>query len=86
MSFRNADLSAISYANGFTLWHYRSPDSLDDMLMPGYFDQAHKMLRAHDFIHVNALIDDARPEHGTFVVGDSSAECVRVALGMRVRP
>lgn len=32
MSFIARDLSVLAYANGFTLWHYRTRDSLADLL------------------------------------------------------
>ena len=38
MAFLARELSVLAYANGFTLWHYRT--SADDLLTPGYFDSA----------------------------------------------
>lgn len=51
MSFAARELSVLAYANGFTLWHYRS--SADDPLAPGYFNSAEELLRAGDQIIVN---------------------------------
>ena len=65
-----ADLSAIAYANGFTLWHYRTSDGAADVDNVGYFNPASKMLRAGDFILVNAGVG-ASPTHGVFVVASS---------------
>lgn len=28
MGFKNKDLSVIAYANGFTLWHYKTDDDI----------------------------------------------------------
>lgn len=39
MAFQNKNLSVIAYANGFTMWHYKTNDCLSD-LMDGYFNPA----------------------------------------------
>jgi outer membrane protein assembly factor BamB len=45
------DLSALSYADGFTLWHYQSAaDSRSTMSAPGYFAPVSHMVRAGDII------------------------------------
>ena len=70
MSFIARDLSVLAYANGFTLWHYRTRDSLADLLESrdgrplagndnGYFSPAHELLRPGDQITVNLLGQDA---------------------------
>ena len=51
MSFAARELSVLAYANGFTLWHYRTP--ADDLLAAGYFDSAQELLRAGDQIIAN---------------------------------
>jgi hypothetical protein len=51
MSFAARELSVLAYANGFTLWHYRT--SSDDLLGPGYFDSAQELLREGDQIIAN---------------------------------
>ena len=53
MSFLARELSVLAYANGFTLWHYRTAS--DDLLAPGYFDSAEELLREGDQIIANAL-------------------------------
>lgn len=50
MAYKFRDLSVLAYANGFTLWHYTTPDIIDD---PGYFDPAADMLRRGDIIIAN---------------------------------
>jgi hypothetical protein len=63
MSFSAQDLSVLAYANGFTHWHYRTRDSLHDLIAPrataandnSYFAGAGEMLRAGDQITVNLL-------------------------------
>jgi len=51
MSFLARELSVLAYANGFTLWHYRT--GADDLLTPGYFDAADELLREGDQIIAN---------------------------------
>ena len=53
-NFRVRDLSALSYAQGFTFWHYRAGSStLLDVLKPGFFDGLDHMA-AGDMITVTA--------------------------------
>lgn len=45
------DLSALAYADGFTLWHYRtSTDTRTTLSAQGYFAAASHMLRPGDII------------------------------------
>ncbi|GIK98018.1 MAG: hypothetical protein BroJett029_22270 [Alphaproteobacteria bacterium] len=52
MAFSARELSVLAYANGFTLWHYRSADPSDELLAPapGYFAAADELLRPGDQI------------------------------------
>ncbi len=59
MSFRAADLSVLAYANGFTHWHYRTADTLADILGASYFQAAAEMLRAGDQVSINLIADGA---------------------------
>jgi len=71
MAYSPSGLSAISYANGFTLWHYRTQDLVADVDNEGYFNAASKMLRVGDFMFVNSSISssvDDVPVHGVVVV------------------
>ncbi len=46
-----ADLSVLSYANGFTLWHYTTADTLSDVTTTAtYFDACADMVRVGDMI------------------------------------
>lgn len=67
MAYASSGLSAISYANGFTLWHYRTSDLIAEVDNAGYFNAASKMLRVGDFMFVNAGADEAST-HGVVVV------------------
>jgi len=51
MAFIIRDLSVLAYANGFTLWHYKSGiDSLADVARDDYFADASDMMAAGDMI------------------------------------
>ena len=54
MGFQARDLSVLCYANGFTLWHDRTTDTVRTVIQPGYFDAAHDMLAGQDEIKVSA--------------------------------
>lgn len=50
-----ANLSVVSYANGFSVWHYLSTeDTVANMLADGYFNEAKDMLRAGDMMYLVA--------------------------------
>ena len=61
------DLSVIGYANGFTLWHYRSKDSVQQVLACGHFDQAADMLRVGDLVFANLDVGGL-PQNGMLTV------------------
>jgi hypothetical protein len=39
MAYNIYGFSVLSYANGFTLWHYISDDPVAELTLPGYFDR-----------------------------------------------
>ncbi len=53
MAYNPQNLSAISYANGFTVWHYRTNDPSAEVFAPGYFAYSSAMLRDGDAIYLN---------------------------------
>ena len=76
MAFNPRDLSVLAYANGFTLWHYRTADRRTDLIgqagdgLPssgGYFAAANELLRRGDQIVVN-LDGENRPAIANLVV------------------
>lgn len=71
MSFNAQDLSVLAYANGFTHWHYRTRDSLEQILS-GYFAGAAELLRAGDQITVT-LLGPNRADLASFAVTDMPA-------------
>ena len=67
MAYQPQNLSALSYANGFTVWHYRKADLAADIDNAGYFGGAAEMMRVVDFVLVNAGVGTV-PTHGVLVV------------------
>jgi hypothetical protein len=60
MAFSIRNLSVLAYANGFTLWHYKSgSDHQASVGEAGFFDEAGDMLAAGDIMMVSAS-DGAR--------------------------
>ena len=50
-AFTVRNLSVLAYAQGFTLWHYKSPAApLAALDQPGFFDHAASMLAAGDMM------------------------------------
>lgn len=53
MAFAARNLSVLSYANGFTLWHYTSIDNNTVITTANYFNSGSDMLRKGDMIVSN---------------------------------
>lgn len=70
MAYSSKTLSVLGYANGFTLWHYSTPDTAVTVDSAGYFNAAAEMLRSGDFILANTGIGGS-PQHGIFVVASN---------------
>ena len=77
MAYQSKSLSALGYANGFTLWHYRTSDLAAEVDNAGYFSPASRMLRVGDFILLNAGVDST-PTNGVAVVVANSGTAVDV--------
>ena len=78
MAYKSENLSVLSYANGFTLWHYRTEDAATVVDNSGYFNLAAKMLRIGDFLMLNAGLGTS-PTHGMMVVVANAAGVVDVS-------
>ncbi|MFO0466184.1 MAG: hypothetical protein ACK5ZB_02685 [bacterium] len=50
MPFIATNLTVLSAANGFTLWHYRTTDSREDVQAADYFAPASNQMRAGDIV------------------------------------
>ena len=77
MAYEAKNLSAMGYANGFTLWHYRTTDLAAEVDNVGYFNPASRMVRTGDFILLNAGIEST-PTHGVAVVVANASAAVDV--------
>lgn len=53
MAFMNRNLSVIAYANGFTLWHYKTNDTIAEVQDPTYFARVAVLMNAGDIIIIN---------------------------------
>ena len=95
MAYDSHNLSALSYANGFTLWHYRTNDKPDLVLSSecgnpdctGYFSPACDLLRRGDQITVS-FGGGPEPDLMTLIVTEA-VPCGYVTvrpLGMRSEP
>jgi hypothetical protein len=55
MAFALRNLSVLAYANGFTLWHYKSEkDALAQASAKGYFADAADLLAPGDMVMLSA--------------------------------
>lgn len=57
MEVKLTDLSVLAYANNFTLWHYKTPETEDVALSRGYFNKASDMVRAGDLIILQTSVE-----------------------------
>lgn len=69
MKYDPKNLSVLSYANGFTLWHYTTSDYVVTNF--AYFDPASDMLRVGDMILVNTNTDSGRVSADIVLVVDN---------------
>ena len=75
MTFASNNLSVLAYANGFTLWHYRTADVTTSVDTTGYFNAAANMLRAGDMVLANV----GSSVSGIYVVASNDGTTVDVA-------
>jgi cell wall-associated NlpC family hydrolase len=77
MAYDASNLSALTYANGFTLWHYKTSDAATVVDGNGYFSEAASMLRVGDFVFANTGIGGTVAS-GVFIVASNSGGVVDV--------
>ncbi|MCS6778127.1 MAG: hypothetical protein NZ555_00295 [Geminicoccaceae bacterium] len=75
MAFDPKNLSVLAYANGFTLWHYRTADPMAELSTAGYFNAASGLLRVGDLVIAHAGVG-VIPAHGLLVVRGNSGGVV----------
>lgn len=74
MAFENKNLSVIAYANGFTLWHYKTfSDTLENVKKDGYFNRIEQLCANGDIIIVNPSDGGA-----VFCVIEMDGKCVKL--------
>ncbi len=78
MSFQSNDLSVLAYANGFTLWHYKSNDTATQIETANYFKNASDMLRVNDLIISNIDVDGT-PSTKIYIVTVNSSSTLTIA-------
>lgn len=79
MAFLLNELTVLGYANGFTLWHYKTLDAPKDVRKKDYFNAAKTMLRVNDLIVANVgLASD--PTTKIYHVSDNNDCRVAVTL------
>ena len=77
MAYDPHGLFVLSYASGFTLWHYNTADKLREVRQDGYFDAAREMFRDGDRLYVNVRRNEQVTAAQDFCVARRG---VRVAL------
>jgi hypothetical protein len=78
MAYLSKNLSVLAYANGFTLWHYTTPDAAATVDTAGYFNAAAEMLRVGDMILANVETEGTM-KAGIFLVNANASGVVDVA-------
>lgn len=78
MAFIPQNLSVIGYANGFTLWHYTTPDAAATVDTIGYFNEAADAFRIGDMILANVATGGTMAA-GIFLVSSNAAGVVDVS-------
>jgi hypothetical protein len=78
MAYAPKNLSALAYANGFTLWHYKTADPAIQVDTTGYFNGAATMLRAGDFIMANTNTGGT-VQSGMFIVRSNTGTVIDTA-------
>ena len=78
MAFKPDNLSALTYANGFTVWHYRTEDTSTVVDTVGYFNAAADIMRVGDFIFANCGVAGT-PSNGVMIVRTNANGVVDVS-------
>ncbi|MGF1562549.1 MAG: hypothetical protein ACFB3T_10260 [Geminicoccaceae bacterium] len=85
MAFQLDNLSALTYANGFTFWHYCTEDPISAVTASGYLDAADGFLRAGDLVVAHRR-SETSPEHALLVVTAAATPIQTQALAGPVLP
>lgn len=77
MAFQSKNLSVLAYANGFTLWHYTTPDASAVVDTAGYFNSVADMVRVGDIVVANTATETT-PSGGLFLISANAGGVVDV--------
>nr|BDD47281.1 hypothetical protein 5 [bacterium] len=75
MAYTASNLSVLAYANGFTLWHYKTTDTAAETEAANYFDNAADLLRVGDLLLISTDTDGTAESRLTGI-GDITAGVV----------
>ncbi|MCR5506873.1 MAG: hypothetical protein K6F04_03435 [bacterium] len=78
MSMNSKNLSVLAYANGFTLWHYKTEDAKSVVSTSGYFNDVANIYNVGDLIVVSSSINGTM-ETTIFVVSAITAGVVSIS-------
>jgi hypothetical protein len=78
MALLTKNLAVLAYANGFTLWHYKTTDTAATVDTEGYFNLASSMINVGDVIYANVETGGTM-KTGQFAVVSNAAGVVDVA-------
>ncbi|MGD9637838.1 MAG: hypothetical protein AB7U85_02110 [Alphaproteobacteria bacterium] len=78
MAFNNKNLAVLAYANGFTLWQYKTADAAASVETEGYFNDASEALRVGDFVIANTD-NETTPKGAVLNVSSNSSGVVAMA-------
>ena len=79
MAFDASNLSVLTYANNFTLWHYASIDNTATITGAGYFNKAVDMLRVNDLMVIN-IDTDGTPTTKFYIVTGNTGSAVSITV------
>lgn len=54
MAFEVANLTSLSYGNGFTMWHYKTDDNINEVSARNYFFGASNYMKDNDMVIVHS--------------------------------
>lgn len=78
MSLKLADLSVLAYANNFTLWHYKTNQSEDEVFANGYFNNGSDMMNRGDVVYLQTSFGESDMKTQQIVVHSADKGAVTI--------
>ena len=78
MGFRSLNMSVIAYANGFTLLHYKSDDTMEEICKPTYFPKSFADLCANGDIMIVNAGDEAACFRSVMITPDGKMQLTKL--------